>query len=313
MEIENNKILIAVDGSHQSIEAVRYISKAVSPVRNTLVLYHVYSEVPEPMLDFQKTSRNKKRDPVLKVWSIREQKMIQKSMKQAYKIIIENGFKRENVKIKTQPKGTGIARDIILEARKGYRAVVVGRKGISNYHEISIGSIANKIIQKIKNTAVIVVGGSPLTSHVLIANDGSKGAMKGVACYASLAHASESMIHICHVIRDPVVACSANGKSFSSVSGDDWMKAAAKKYRECQDKAKYALVNAGIAWSNITSNVVLNKNSRAVGLIEEARENGCETIIAGRRGHSLVKDFFMGRVSNKLLQLGDRMAMWIVN
>lgn len=313
MENENNKILIAIDGSHQAMEAVRYISRTVSPERNTLVLYHVYSEVPEQMLDFQKTVVKNNADPVIQSWSIREQKMIQESLNQAYSIIIENGFKRKNVKIKTQPKEVGIARDIIQESRKGYRAVVAGRKGISDYHEISIGSIANKIVQKLSHTAVVIVGGSPCPNPVMIANDGSKGAMKGIACYASLANASESRVLICHILRDPTVAYSGKSRSFSSVSGEDWLETATKKCRQHQDKAKYALVNAGIAWSNVTGKVVLNKTSRAAGLIEEARKNECETIIAGRRGHSLVKDFFMGRVSNKVLQLGDKMAVWIVN
>ena len=42
------------------------------------------------------------------------------------------------------------------------------------------------------------------------------------------------------------------------------------------------------------------------------REGGYGTIVVGRRGLSKVYEFFMGRVSDKVLHLAKDMAVWIV-
>jgi nucleotide-binding universal stress UspA family protein len=47
--------------------------------------------------------------------------------------------------------------------------------------------------------------------------------------------------------------------------------------------------------------------------VEEAQKNGFGTIVIGRRGLSKVRQFMMGRVSNKVLQLARDLAVWVVN
>jgi hypothetical protein len=38
---------------------------------------------------------------------------------------------------------------------------------------------------------------------------------------------------------------------------------------------------------------------------------GC--VVGGRRGLSEVLDFFMGRVSNKVVHMAEKQAVWVVN
>jgi nucleotide-binding universal stress UspA family protein len=47
--------------------------------------------------------------------------------------------------------------------------------------------------------------------------------------------------------------------------------------------------------------------------VEEARNSSCGTIVMGRRGLSRVEEFFMGRVSKKVLQLAKWNAVWVVS
>nr|NIR15706.1 universal stress protein [Desulfobacterales bacterium] len=48
------KILLAVDGSDQALDAVRYVSQLFPPNRVEAVLFHVMSKIPESFWDIEK-------------------------------------------------------------------------------------------------------------------------------------------------------------------------------------------------------------------------------------------------------------------
>ena len=72
------------------------------------------------------------------------------------------------------------------------------------------------------------------------------------------------------------------------------------------------LEKTGVSSDRISTKIVTGMTSRAKAIIEEAKKGGYGTIVVGRRGHSRVEQFFMGRVSNKVVQLGKKMAVWVV-
>lgn len=72
------------------------------------------------------------------------------------------------------------------------------------------------------------------------------------------------------------------------------------------------LKKAGLKSDLITTKTVTKMPSRAMAIFEEAKKGGYGTIVLGRRGLSRVEEFFMGRVSNKVMQLAKEMAVWIV-
>jgi nucleotide-binding universal stress UspA family protein len=58
--------------------------------------------------------------------------------------------------------------------------------------------------------------------------------------------------------------------------------------------------------------LVAGASSRAGAIAAEARQNGYGTIVMGRRGHSRVRDFFIGRVTNKVIHVARDRTVWIV-
>ena len=58
MSSNRKKILLAVDGSNQSLEAVRYVSENFSPQEIKVVLLHVLSKKPEVFYDLEKVPDN---------------------------------------------------------------------------------------------------------------------------------------------------------------------------------------------------------------------------------------------------------------
>ena len=79
------------------------------------------------------------------------------------------------------------------------------------------------------------------------------------------------------------------------------------------DRAVERLTNAGIPRTRISTQIITGAKSRAAAIVEEALKTGCGTIVVGRRGFSQVKDFSMGRVANKVVQIARGHAVWVVN
>ena len=73
------------------------------------------------------------------------------------------------------------------------------------------------------------------------------------------------------------------------------------------------LERAGLKRDRISTEIRSGAPSRAEAIVEEARSSGYGTIVVGRRGLSRVEEFFMGRVSKKILQLAKWTAVWVVS
>lgn len=59
--------------------------------------------------------------------------------------------------------------------------------------------------------------------------------------------------------------------------------------------------------------MIMGYQSRAASLYNEAEKNGYGTIVIGRRGISVVEEFFMGRVARKITQMAKNSAVWIAS
>ena len=53
--------------------------------------------------------------------------------------------------------------------------------------------------------------------------------------------------------------------------------------------------------------------TKSDAIVKEANEGGYGTIVVGRRGLSRVREFFIGRVSMKVIQLARKHAVWVVS
>ena len=110
--IKSKKLLIAVDGSPDSLKAVSYVALNCAAVNPRISLMYVISTAPEAFLD------------------------------EARKLMLQADFREEDIKIIHRERLAGIAHDIISESSEGYDALVLGRKGSGKMQDLFPGSVS---------------------------------------------------------------------------------------------------------------------------------------------------------------------------
>ena len=312
MDKKQGRILLAVDGSDQSLEAVRYVGEVISCEQNEVVLFNVRTEVPESFWDLEKNPEMHSKIIQISAWASQQKKIINEFMEKALLILNNAGFSKQKVKVKIQKKKKGIARDIIAESNGDYSAVVLGRTGLSRVKDMIIGSVANKIVGKTKDISIAIVGGKPETEKILVAFDGSEGALKCVDFTGSMFGHSDMEIMLCHVIRPLSIFQKEYGQIFSEDEEAVWLKSNMEKIGPAMEKARNVLMDKGVGSDRISSQVITDVPSRALGIVEKARADNFGTIMIGRRGLSRVEEFFIGRVSKKVINMTKKRTIWIV-
>jgi nucleotide-binding universal stress UspA family protein len=316
---EKRRLLIALDGSEQSFEAVRYASQVLPPGKMKVVLFHVQSKIPESFWDIEKDPSFRHRLAPVAAWAMQQEKAMEEFMERSRQLLVDQGVLREAVDVKIKDREVGIARDIAREAQKDYDAVVMGRWGMSKIKDLVWGSIANKVVGHLVQSPLWVVGGSPQPGKYLVAMDGSDEAMRAVDYAGTMLAGSDCTVTLFHVLRGlEFLSLGFEGAFVPSpeVLGGEEIKAEFQRAEEAIktvcNQAIDRLEQAGLKGDQINTKIVSGAASRAKAIVEEAKNEGYGTIVVGRRGLSRVEEFFMGRVSSKVIQLAKEMAVWVV-
>jgi nucleotide-binding universal stress UspA family protein len=312
------KILLALDGSDQSFEAARYVSQFFQPKRLDLVIFHVSSKIPESFWDVEKSPTHREQLAPVAAWATQEETRIQEFTKKAREMFIHEGVPENSIEINIQQKKAGIARDILHEAKGNYDLVVVGRWGISKLKDLVWGGVANKLIGHMVHCPLCVVGGKPQTGKILVALDTSEEAMKAVDFVGTMMKDMDWQVTLFHVIRNDDFTSPRYQTSF--VLHKEWEGKVREKFLEAEkaiarayEEAVERLQKAGVNPDLIATKTVTGVASRAKAIVDQARKGDFGTVVVGRRGLSRVEEFFIGRVSKKVLQLAKEMAVWVVN
>lgn len=298
MNLKKKKILVAIDGSGLAFETVRYLSRITSFKQMQVVLFNVFNKIPESYWDMERQPKVDRRVSEISGWAMQSEKMMKEYMEKVRQKLLDAGFPRDNVQMKIHKRELGIARDIIREAKRGYSAVAVGRKGMSKLRGLVLGSVTNKLLEKLDFVSLLVVGKGAKAGKFLLCVDGSGGAMRAVDYVGSILNGSDYEVNLTHVIRTEEKKGIAEAEiNIGAVF----------------DYAKTRLIDSGIKLNQITKQIITGAKSRADAIVKEAKQCDYGTIVVGRRGISNVPDFFMGRVSNKVIQLARGHTVWVVS
>ncbi|MCF8083835.1 MAG: universal stress protein [Deltaproteobacteria bacterium] len=298
---ENKRgILVALDGSDYSFETVRYIRNIPSFKQKQIVLFTVFTGIPSRYRDLQQEAVFRSRMTEIRAWEGQRRRESEAYMADARQKLLDAGSSEQSVEIRVHEMEKGIARDIIAEAGKGYTALMVGKRGVNRVTGLTLGSVATKLIQKVSFLPLFLVGRDVRPGKVLIAFDGSEGCMRAVDCVGVMLKDSGYEINLANVVRhrEDEIGFIADAEHVISAAFDEAIE---------------RLTAAGIPHSHISTQIITGAISRAETIVREAAQGGYGTIVVGRRGLSRINEFFMGRVSNKIIQLARGHAVWVVS
>lgn len=304
-------ILIAVDGSDQSLNVVQYASSMVSSQKNRIELLHIKPPVPEAVMDLTSSGQAQGFNNQIENWGVRQTGKIKDFMDHAKALFVRAGFTPEDVVQTVQARKRGIARDIIAQTLGGYTALIIGRNGYGGLGDAVMGSVAAKLVEKVLNIPIAVIGGRPDTSKVLIALDRSRAIRKGIEVFSRIISDAVQEITICHIVRPLGLEQSTGHNLFSTKHENSWLDENTRKIVPRIVETKKVFSREGFSTDRFYTPILKEKTSRADGIMGEVRSMDIGTIVAGRRGLTEVEDFSMGRVTRKLLYMAFAQAFWI--
>jgi nucleotide-binding universal stress UspA family protein len=295
------RLLLTVDGSKRSLQTVAYAGQEAALKGMKIVLFHVFNRVPEAYYDLEREPKSVKVVRQVRAWEAQQKANIRQFMDTARQMLLEAGHIEPAIEIKIHERQKGVARDIVAEAGCGYDALLIRRRGGSQLKHIIIGSVTQKLLQKIDALPLMIAGRKPVNKKILIGVDGSPGAFRAVQFVGDMiATQPEYQIRLVHVIR-------GIGAELESIMEDGFTDTGA-----IFDKSIRVLTDAGVDLGRISYKTIKGAKSRAGAIIEQAGI-GWSTIVVGRRGLSDIGTFQMGRVSHKVVYAGREETVWIVN
>ncbi|MGA6924086.1 MAG: universal stress protein [Desulfosarcina sp.] len=299
MAPRQKRLLLAVDGSERALQTVRYAAEEDAFKGMKIVLFHVFNSIPDAYYDLEKEPKSVKVVRHVRSWEAQQKLKIRKYMDEAKQMLLDAGHAEPAVEVKIQNRKKGVARDIIIEAHKGYDAVLIRRRGATALKNIIVGSVTNKLLEKLTFIPVLIAGRKPVNKKVLVAVDGSPCANRAVQFVAdTLGRLKGYQVGLVHVVR---------GGDQGVLTGNG-IDDPGPIFKE----AVNLLTQAGFSSDRVVTKTISGVLSRAGAIVNKAEKGGWGTIVVGRRGLSSVSDFFMGRVSNKVVHAGRKDTVWIV-
>lgn len=152
-KVESTRIMVAVDGSENSLRAVDHLSFMVAGNPEIKVtLFHV---VPK-FRDYQTFNIKEEESVLHQIIARHERQYIQDFFVRARQRLNDAGIKNSQIEVKVTRPSLHLGKRIMDEARKGnYGTVVIGRRGVSK--AFFLGSASKYVIDRISGRAIWLV------------------------------------------------------------------------------------------------------------------------------------------------------------
>ena len=156
-----------------------------------------------------------------------------------------------------------------------------------------------------------------MPQKILIALDGSEISSRIVE-FAAKTVSENSAITLFSVVTNVDLLCELDPpfiKGFAPKQYSDYCRTIQDEKRrfleETLQAGRQRFLDAGFKAESISTKIEIMNNDIALTIIEEAR-TGYDLIVLGRRGHSGLKKFLFGSVSQKVLQAVEDISVLIV-
>ncbi len=320
MEPRKKHVLIAMDGTDQSLDIVRYVARLLPAGQVAITLFHVMDLIPESTSGMEFDNEPGYRVTGFRDWQFHQESAMGRIMMDAMQSLVSMGHKEDDLSIIMADRNADIVRDIVQEGKKGYVALVIGRSGIDLGKDPVLGSRSGRLVDLVGRLPVWVVGGRPDPSKILIAMDNSEGARRALDYVGDIFKDKHPELLLFHVAKKSSVMQPEYAELVSVHHGRNWSERSRNEFNTSEEameaylqKCIAELEQKGSDRNRIGMKVVHEADSRSEAMMEEAVKGGYGTIVVGTRDLSKMERFIRERVSTKMLRLSEGVAVWVVH
>jgi len=306
------KILIAVDNSIHSKNAVRYAVQASSFIND---LNYTILNVQPVISQFltEEAKKSVKARSSLEKFN-KKQAEISLSLLESYKTqMINTKIDSKCIEIKTLSRRTGLAKDILEHAQENrYDAIIVGRRGLSRIQEVFMGSLTTSLLEHSHNIPVWVVDGDITSPKIMIAVDGSESALRAVDHLSFMVGKNSNIsITLFHVIPNIKDYCPIDFDDKTGELEDIIIQGDKKCVENFFVHAIRKFKDAGIMENQIQIKEEHGSGNVGKMITDEAKKGNYGTVVVGRSGMN--NSFFIGSVSKYVIDKASGFAVWLVS
>lgn len=310
---KTRKILLAVDGSLDSFNAVRYVGQTCTPEAVEISIMHVMATVPKTLRDLDKEAFFREQmKHKYDQWKRKTEKAVEAFLVDATDILVKAKVDEDRVRVILQEVKVGIALDILAESERGYDAIILGRSGFSKPQGFFLGSVSRKVAEGVENIPVWVVGGEIKSNRILLAVDVSENSHRAVAYAGDFTASTEAELTLYHVVRSFGLGTVDENSILDEEMKERFVEEVRNDVPRMFSRYTESLKSSGVARNRISSKHTFPSYSRAADILREAERGGYGTIVLGRRGLSGAPEFLLGGVTSKVLSRAKGFAVWIV-
>jgi nucleotide-binding universal stress UspA family protein len=306
------KIMIAVDDSLHSKNAVRYATRLSARMENlNYVLFTAQPMVSQFLVDEARKNANSQRE--LRAVMERNATTSQKLLDNYRLLMVKDGVDESRIQTVTQPRKLDIGKDIIEYAQTGrFDALVIGRRGVSSLQELFMGSVSSNITQHSNIIPVWIIGGDVVPAKFLVAVDGSEYSLRAIDHLAfalsNTVGISLTFLHVRPKLKDYCVV------DFEATQAETLEDLILKGDKACLDNfydvALKKLNKFDIGEDRIQTRTVTGLANIGAAILKEVQTGSYDTVVMGRSGVN--KSFFTGSVTNTVLNKISKGAVWLV-
>jgi nucleotide-binding universal stress UspA family protein len=306
------KIMVPIDGSENSLRALDYLELMYSRDRNVEVLLFYALPALPPILT-EDYAMSKVYWDGLRAVEESNVEMAEKILTDARSAVIKKGFAKDKITTISKRKDISIALGIAQTADNNkVDAILLSRHGRTGLKDFFMGEISSKLLEYCEDYPVWIMGGPVNSRKVLVGVDSSENALRAVAHAGAMLSGTECHVTLfytkSHIRRFVPLEVLENAPGLEEI----WQKKAEEEIAPYITNAKEMLLKHGLAADNIDIKIIDGSRSVADDILKAAKADNFGTIILGRRGVSMVKEFFIGSVTRKVIQHAVGFTVWVV-
>ncbi|MDY6854507.1 MAG: universal stress protein [Thermodesulfobacteriota bacterium] len=313
MKEQTKRILVPVDGSKSSLRALEYLPLMYLPQKDlNLTLLYILPKLPRTLIDEEEYNRTIRSQ----IKSVEEKhvRMAEQILAEAKEILIEGGFKEGRIRPMYNKIEATIPKDICHFARSQEAdAILLGRWGRTEVKNFFVGEICDRLVECCEGFPLWIMGSKVDSKKVLVCVDGSANALRAVEHAGLMLGGTDCEVTLFHTIthlrRFLPIGVLEGAYELKNL----WKEKSEEQISTYMEKAIDTLLNAGVIADKIVVKTMEGTRSPANDILNEALRNGYGTVVLGRRGISMVNEFFMGSVTKKILLHLNELAVWIVH